>query len=123
MSNPLHYDPPDTVRIGAKRFEQSPFYECYANSETVLGVAADRFYPAYNGEDIVETYWALRRRAVLFDVPEKPWQIEAGILDNLSDFDASMTPFEAGLGSFIDLDKDNFIGRDALLKADQQSLF
>ena len=43
-------------------------------------------------------------------------RIEAGILDNLTDFDASMSPFAAGLGPFIDLDKEGFIGRDALLK-------
>lgn len=46
------------------------------NPETVLGVAAGRYYEASNGEDPVETYWNLRRKAVLYDVPEKPWQIE-----------------------------------------------
>ena len=49
-------------------------------------------------------------------------RIEAGILDNLSDFDPSTTPFEAGLGAFIDLDKEGFIGREALLQADRRSL-
>lgn len=44
-------------------------------------------------------------------------RIEAGILDAGSDFDSSMTPFEAGLGKFIDWDKDDFIGRNALLTA------
>lgn len=76
MSQPIPSDPPKTVRIGAGRFEQSPYYECYANPGTVLGVAAERFYPAYNGEDKNEIYRALRREAALFDVPEKPWQIE-----------------------------------------------
>ncbi len=296
MSDSKPPGPPETVRIGARRFEQSPYYDFYVNEATVLGVAAGRFYPSYNGEDPVATYWALRREAVLFDVPEKPWQIdgpdavaflerlfarrvgnlavgrgryaiactadggifmdgilfrldesrfwyvqpdgaleewllahragfdvnvtdpksrvlqlqgpssmrilaaasdgaidanmkyfdaghfdiggqrlyvsrtgwtgelgyeiysdgaitdharlwnhlfaagaghglvfgslaamgirriEAGILDNLSDFDASMTPFEAGLGAFIELDKDDFIGRAALLGADRRSL-
>jgi glycine cleavage system aminomethyltransferase T len=42
----------------------------------VLGVAAGRFYASSLGEDSVATYWALRREAVLFDVAEKPWQIE-----------------------------------------------
>ena len=65
-----------TVRIGARRFEQSPYYECYANPNTILGVAANRYYAADNGEDTGETYWALRQKVVLFDVPEKPWQIE-----------------------------------------------
>ena len=49
-------------------------------------------------------------------------RIEAGILDNLSDFDTSMTPFQAGPGEFIDLDKKDFIGRSALLQADRQTL-
>lgn len=66
----------NTVRISARRFEQSPYYQNYVNSKTVLGVAAGRYYASFNGEDPVETYWTLRRKAVLFDVPEKPWQIE-----------------------------------------------
>ena len=76
MPSPLNSDMTDTVRISARRFEQSPYYQHYANPKTVLGVAAGRYYPSSNGEDPVETYWALRRKAVLFDVPEKPWQIE-----------------------------------------------
>lgn len=47
-------------------------------------------------------------------------RIEAGILDNVTDFDYAMTPFEAGLGAFIDVDKEGFLGRDALLKADRR---
>jgi len=76
MSSSRPPEPTKTVRIGATRFEQSPYYEYYANPETVLGVAAGRYYPVSNGEDSAETYWTLRRQAVLFDVPEKPWQIE-----------------------------------------------
>ena len=44
-------------------------------------------------------------------------RIEAGILDSGSDFDTSMTPFEAGLERLIDLKKDQFIGKEALLSA------
>ena len=33
-----------------------------------------------------------------------------------------MTPFEAGLGAVIDMDKSDFIGRDALQSCDQGSL-
>lgn len=296
MSNSNPSGPPGSLCIDAGRFEQSPYFDFYANPNTLLGVAANRYYPDDNGEDTEETYWALRQQAVLFDVPEKPWQIEgadvvpflervfarpvanlpegrgryaiactgdggifmdgilfklahnrywyvqadgaleawlaahkdgfdvrvsdphsrvlqiqgpnsmkimaqatngaiderlkyfgagffgiggqrlyvsrtgwtgelgyeiysdgartdyrrlwddlfaagsphgmvfgdmkamgirrieAGILDNLSDFDMSMTPFEAGLGAFIDLDKENFIGRPALLDASRESL-
>ena len=38
-------------------------------------------------------------------------RIEAGILDNNTDFDQSMNPYDAGLGSLVDLTKDNFIGK------------
>ena len=53
MSHSKHANPPDTVRIGASRFEQSPYYDYYVNPETILGVAAGRFYPSYNGERLV----------------------------------------------------------------------
>ena len=33
-----------------------------------------------------------------------------------------MTPFEAGLAGVIDMDKSDFIGRDALLSCDQHTL-
>ena len=64
------------ARISARRFEQSPYFDCYASPESVLGVAAGRYYEAANGQDPLETYWKLRKAAVLYDVPEKPWQIE-----------------------------------------------
>jgi glycine cleavage system aminomethyltransferase T len=76
LTDPLQSTTTNTVRISATRFEQSPYYDNYANAKTVLGVAAGRYYAADNGEDPLESYWALRRKAVLFDVPEKPWQIE-----------------------------------------------
>jgi aminomethyltransferase len=47
-------------------------------------------------------------------------RIEAGILDNGTDMDPSMTPYAAGLGRFVDLAKERFIGRDALEAADQR---
>jgi len=41
-------------------------------------------------------------------------RIEAGILDNNTDFDSTMNPYEIGLGSLVDLNKENFIGKKAL---------
>ena len=76
MSSIGQSDPPQTVRIAARRFAQSPYYNCYVKPETVLGVAAGRYYDAFNGEDSIEIYWKLRKQSVLYDVPEKPWQIE-----------------------------------------------
>jgi aminomethyltransferase len=76
MSGSIHADTESTVRVSARRFEQSPYFDMYANDETVLGVVAGRYYTVSIGEDPVEAYWTLRRKAVLYDVPEKPWQIE-----------------------------------------------
>lgn len=46
-------------------------------------------------------------------------RIEAGILNNVSDMDETMNPFQAGLGAFIKLDGPDFIGKAALETADR----
>ena len=47
-------------------------------------------------------------------------RIEGGIFGNLTDIDTTITPFEAGLGYFVNMDKD-FIGKDALIKKDKRT--
>ena len=49
-------------------------------------------------------------------------RIEAGILDNGTDIDHTITPFAAGLGAFVDLSKPDFVGKAALEKADRRCL-
>ena len=49
--------------------ELSPFHHCYANDQTVLRLAAGRFFAHHNGDDPVAVYGALRKHAALFDVP------------------------------------------------------
>ena len=44
-------------------------------------------------------------------------RIEAGILNAGSDFNHLTTPFDVGLGRFVDMTKENFIGKGALQKA------
>ena len=65
----------DTVRISARTFEVSPYLERYDNPEMIRGVYAGRFFTIYNGEDPLQKYWTLRRKAIIFDVPEKPVEI------------------------------------------------
>jgi aminomethyltransferase len=48
-------------------------------------------------------------------------RIEGGILGNLTDITPDMTPFEAGLAPFVDMEKGDFIGRDALAGKDTRS--
>jgi aminomethyltransferase len=49
-------------------------------------------------------------------------RIEAGLLFSGADFDESVTPFAAGLGAFVDLEKADFIGKTALARADPRRL-
>ncbi len=51
-----------------------------------------------------------------------PRRVEAGILDNRTDFDRTINPFQAGLGSFVDFDNPAFVGRAALLDAPRDRL-
>ncbi len=48
-------------------------------------------------------------------------RIEAGILNAGSDFDQSTTPYDAGLGIFVDMDKNDFIGKTALQSAAKET--
>jgi aminomethyltransferase len=47
-------------------------------------------------------------------------RIEAGLLNAGSDFDETVTPFAAGLGEMVDLEKQDFIGRAALQNGDRR---
>ena len=49
-------------------------------------------------------------------------RIESGILDNGTDIEPDLTPFGAGLGQFVRLEKEDFIGRAALEAADRSQL-
>ena len=63
------------VTVLARRFEESPFLDRYDGPDLVRGVYAGRFFPISFGDDPVEKYWTLRRKSLLFDVPEKPVEI------------------------------------------------
>ena len=49
-------------------------------------------------------------------------RIEAGIMNSGSDFDLTMNPYQVGLGQFVDLSKDDFIGKAALELAPKEKL-
>ena len=49
-------------------------------------------------------------------------RVESGILDNGTDIQPDLTPYAAGLGQFVRPDKENFIGKRALLNADRSQL-
>ena len=53
----------------------SPFHPFYCNKKTILRNCGGRLYAHYNGEDINQTYWALRKSAIICDTPERPLEI------------------------------------------------
>lgn len=50
-------------------------------------------------------------------------RIEGGILNYPTDINWHTTPFDVGLGDFVDLDGRDFVGRDALLAAPREARF
>ena len=65
----------NNVSISARRYEESPFIQRHDTKNMVRGIYAGRFFAVYNGEDYLAKYWILRRKALIFDVPEKPVEI------------------------------------------------
>ena len=49
-------------------------------------------------------------------------RIEAGLLSAGQDFTNKTNPYSVGLGRFVDIDKENFIGKEALQKANKKCL-
>lgn len=48
-------------------------------------------------------------------------RIEGGLLFSGTDFDDTVTPFEVGFGRLVDFDKGEFVGREALSRADRRN--
>ena len=65
----------NTIKISARRFQESPFIERTNSPEMVRGVYAGRYFAMSIGEDPIKKYWLLRQKALIFDVPEKPIEI------------------------------------------------
>lgn len=95
----------NTVQVSARRFEESPFIERTNSPDMIRGVYADRYFAIYLGENVDDKYWTLRQKALIFDVPEKPLEISG-----------------PGALVFFELEKGDFIGREALTGKDRRSL-
>jgi aminomethyltransferase len=77
--------PHTTLCIDGFGTRRSPFFECYATPESEFGVGNGRLFPWRIGESATDDYWTLRRKAVQFDVPEKPLEIVGPDAVNLLD--------------------------------------
>ena len=79
--------------------------------------------PENNAQKIGNHIWeiGLKYGMILTGTPVfRARRIEAGLMGT-TEFDSTTTPFDAGLGHFVQMDKQNFIGREALEKADKRS--
>ena len=65
----------NSKRVIARHVETSPFDEFYRNEQITYGIYADRFFPISMEENVLDKYHLLRKKALLFDVPEKPIEI------------------------------------------------
>mgnify|MGYP001253207371 CR=1 FL=1 len=75
MHSNLVIDLGKIFRLFSGDSEISPFHDYYANEQTLLRNCSGRLFVHYNGEDLVRTYWALRKKAIICDTPERPLEI------------------------------------------------
>ena len=79
--------------------------------------------PENDAEAIGNCIWAagMKHGMVLTGTPVfRARRIEAGLMSQ-AEFHSTTTPFDAGLGHFVQMDKPDFIGKAALEKADKRS--
>ncbi len=99
----VHGAVPSHFKVSSRRFELSPFHECYATPAIVMGVYAGRFFPLTNGDDPVEQYWALRQKCALYDTPERPIEVSgpgaAALLDRV--MTRSSASLRVGVGRYV----------------------
>jgi aminomethyltransferase len=100
------------VVISRSGFTNELGWECYMGPGIDHAAVGDRIMEA--GEPfgmIIASMDAFRAR-----------RVEAGLLNAGTDFDASVTPFQAGLGVFVDMGKNDFIGKEALSRVDRRRI-
>ena len=79
--------------------------------------------PENNAEKIGNQIWEVGKRhgMILTGTPVfRARRIEAGLMSQ-AEFDSTTTPFDVGLGHFVQVNKSEFIGKTALEKADKRS--
>ena len=91
-----------TLPVGVKRFNKGPYFDFYHKEDNLYGVYAERFYPISIGTNTEEMYWNLRRKAVMYDVPEKPIQIEGPQAGEFLDkvFSRKISTMKVGRGKY-----------------------
>lgn len=139
----LQVQGPDSLKVLANACDDAPpeefrYFDAFQGrmgGQAVLisrtGWSAEIGFEVYNLDADVDgpALWNhLMQAGAEFDMPAcgqlsmNIRRIEAGILNYRTDMDGSTTPYDMGLGFFVDLDHD-FIGRAALAKCAQHTRF
>ena len=96
-------DPQKVFKVFSGTSELSPFHSFYCNEKTVLRNCGGRLYAHYNGEDISQTYWALRKASIMCDTPERPLEISGRdvipFLDKI--FPRQISKLKVGKGIYV----------------------
>tara|TARA_A100001015_G_scaffold254017_1_gene294568 strand:+ start:1177 stop:2433 length:1257 start_codon:yes stop_codon:yes gene_type:complete len=82
------------------------------------------FRPENNCELIGKKIWEVGQKynIMLCGTPAfRARRIEAGLLSAGADFNELTTPYEVGLGQFVDLKKDDFIGKTSLMQSNKNN--
>ena len=140
----LQVQGPDALKVLENACDDSPpdefrYFDAFQSSmggQRVLisrtGWSAEVGFEVYNMESDVDgpALWRhLMQAGAEFNMPAcgnlsmNIRRIEAGILNYRTDMDWSTTPYDMGLGFFVDLDNHDFIGRDALAKSNKEARF
>ena len=75
MKQKNYADSHKIIPLSSKRLEESPFSQFCKTEKTLFGIYANRLYALSTGDDPIESYWKLRKEAMLYSVPEKPIDI------------------------------------------------
>jgi aminomethyltransferase len=100
----------EPVIITRTGFSNELGWEMYLRPENDAQMVGDRI------TEVGKTHGMLLTGTPVF----RARRIEAGLLAAGADFDGTVDPFAAGLGHFLDLEKQDFIGRRALKEADKR---
>ena len=140
----LQVQGPDALKVLKNACDDSPpnefrYFDAFQGTmggQRVLisrtGWSAEVGFEVYNMDSDVDgpALWKhLMQAGAEFDMPAcgqlsmNIRRIEAGILNYRTDMDWNTTPYDMGLGFFVDLDNHDFIGRDALAKTNKESRF
>jgi len=119
-------------KLTRKNLNEIEFYY-FSDNVKIGNIEALVSRTGYTGEDGFELYFAYDKAEEMWDmileagkdeglIPRDTLRFEASLPLYGHELDENITPLEAGLGFFVKLNKENFIGKEALAKQKSEGL-